>query len=154
MRRGDANPIFLRTIQTLLCQGRRAGNLKHFFYASSLLCSVDINHYSSQDRGSLYRLVKFFSIDADLGADVVRVEAIGRFHVHLPDGIFLFTARALVAMWSCLAERHWAAQFGKVRCVILILEVVYHANIRIRRLVATAVPYLSARATHSSFYQT
>ena len=153
MRRGDANPIYLRIVQTLLSQGGRAGSLKHFFYAS-LLCSADINHYSSQDKGGLCRLVKFFSIDADLGADVVRVAAIGRFQVHMPDGIFLSTARALVAMWACLAERHWAARFAKFRCVILILEVVYHASIRIRQLVTKAVPYLSARATHSSFYQT
>ncbi len=119
-----------------------------YFDGACPLCTAEIGHYRKLDRSNTVDFADVSAPDIVPGPDLVREQAMARFHVRLPDGQLLSGASAFAALWRQMPG--WWGILGKVagwRPVTLVLEVAYRAFLPVRPFLSGAVRRLRAGRT-------
>lgn len=120
-----------------------------YYDGSCPLCTAEIGHYAARDAEERLRFVDVSSAGADLGPDLTRSEAMGRFHVRRPDGALLSGASAFVAIWQALPGWRWAARIARLPGVTPLLEVAYRLFLPIRPALSRLALRLGIRAENA-----
>ena len=109
----------------------QAPDLTVYFDGSCPLCTLEINHYKRQSGAQKLCFVDASS-SADLGNDLPRETALGRFHVREANGTLLSGARGFVAIWAILPRWRCAARLADLPAVTPLLELAYRGFLPLR----------------------
>ena len=109
----------------------QVSELTVYFDGSCPLCTLEIDHYKRQSGAQKLCFVDASS-SPDLGSDLPRETALGRFHVREANGALLSGARGFVAIWSILPRWRWAARLAGLPAVTPLLEVAYRGFLPLR----------------------
>ena len=110
---------------------RHTPDLTVYYDGSCPLCSLEIDHYKRQSGAEALCFVDASS-SADLGNDLNRDTALGRFHVRDAKGELLSGARGFVAIWAILPRWRWAAWLAGLPAVTPLLELAYRGFLPMR----------------------
>jgi predicted DCC family thiol-disulfide oxidoreductase YuxK len=95
-----------RTSHPAVCAGPPGhipGKLTVHYDVACPLCRREIDFYRGRGGAGLVEWVDAAGSDAELLApDLVRADALARFHVRLPDGTLESGSRGFAALWSVL----------------------------------------------------
>ena len=150
MRSADTNLMVLQAAKALPYQGKETEVPILYFDDYCSLQSAEIKYYASQDGSCQRRFIDVSAKDSNLGSGLVCSAAMRHFHVRLPDGVLLPSARVFMAVWASLPGWQWAAQLANVPGVIVILELAYRTFLRVRPLLAKMAGYFGAQAARGS----
>ncbi|WP_019015875.1 thiol-disulfide oxidoreductase DCC family protein [Elioraea tepidiphila] len=99
------------------------------------ICSREIAQYRKAEGGDRLAFVDVSTCGAEaLGPDLSRDAALARMHVRRADGTLASGAAAFAELWQQLPKLAWAGRIASSALVLPVLEVGYHAFLRIRRL--------------------
>jgi predicted DCC family thiol-disulfide oxidoreductase YuxK len=112
--------------------GHEEGRLKVYFDGGCPLCRSEIAHYRKLDAAGRVDFVDLSSPAADIGPDLSREAALGRFHVRGRDGELESGAAAFVRLWKELPGWRWLAVMARVPGVVWIMERAYRGFLPIR----------------------
>ena len=77
------------------------------------LCRAEIGHYASREGADQICFLDAADAQTDLGQDLDRATALGRFHVRKDDGKLVSGAAGFVAIWSTLPRWRWLATMAR-----------------------------------------
>lgn len=103
-----------------------------YYDGSCPLCTFEIGHYKAQEGGDQLAFVDVSREGVDPGPDLTTKQAMGRFHVRLPDGSLKSGARGFVEIWGALPKWRWAARIAKLPGVTPLLEGAYRVFLPLR----------------------
>jgi predicted DCC family thiol-disulfide oxidoreductase YuxK len=110
-----------------------------FFDGSCPLCASEIDLY---DRADCLQSLCFVDVSSDgfLGdAQITKAQALGRFHVRLPDGRQLSGAKGFIEVWRVLPSWHWMTKLAERPGVATVLELLYRLFLPLRPLIAACM---------------
>lgn len=106
------------------------------------LCRLEISHYRRQRGAERIRFVDVTDCSFELGPDLPRDKAMGRFHARLPTGELQSGAAAFVEIWKLLPRWRLAAMLARLPGATPALEVGYRLFSPVRPHLARMVSRL------------
>lgn len=107
------------------------------------LCRFEIDHYRSRKGADAIRFVDAAQPGTDLGDDLHRDIALGRFHVRHGDGTLTSGAAGFIALWAKLPGWRVVARLAGLPGIRHMLELAYRMFLPIRPYISRAVGRLS-----------
>ena len=99
------------------------------------VCSREIAHYQRQPGAQACHWVDAAHCPPDaLGPGLARAQALGRFHVRLPDGRLLDGAAGFAALWQALPAWRWLGRLAQAAPVRPLAALAYSSFLLLRRL--------------------
>ena len=89
------------------------------------LCRLEIGHYRAQQGSERIAFIDVSDPLAVPGADLTRHDALGRFHVRLPNGELKSGASAFIEIWKLLPRWKLSAGVASLPGATPALDVVY-----------------------------
>ena len=96
------------------------------------LCRAEIHHYASRKGADEICFLDASHPENDLGDNLDRDSALGRFHVRKEDGSLMSGAAGFVAIWSALPGWRWLARAARIPGMTPLLELLYRGFLPIR----------------------
>lgn len=123
----------------------RDETLTIYYDGACPLCRAEIAHYGAIDEARKLRFVDASASETDLGPDLPRAAALGRFHVRKADGTLVSGAAGFVAIWSVLPRWRWAGRLARLPGVTPLLEVLYRGFLPLRPYISRLFARLTGR---------
>lgn len=114
-------------------------DLTVYYDGACPLCTLEIDHYKTQQGAEHIRFVDASAANAPLGPDLNQPEALARFHVRDRDGTLLSGAQGFAAIWRVLPKWRWLAAITRFPGVLWIMERGYRAFLPLRPALARRV---------------
>ena len=113
----------------------RPAQLTVYFDGACPICSGEMAYYRRQRGAESCAWVDASACaDADLGADLPRDVALGRFHVRRADGQLIAGVRGFAALWRVLPRTAWLGRLASVGPMPALLEIAYLGFLKLRRV--------------------
>lgn len=112
------------------------GQLTVYYDGACPLCSIEIAHYKRQQGSEALTFVDASDPATDLGDDLDRETALGRFHVRDGAGVLVSGARGFTRIWQVLPRWRPLVRLARLPGVTPLLELAYRGFLPLR-------PYLS-----------
>lgn len=109
-----------------------------YFDGSCPLCQAEIAHYRGQDGASQLSFRDVSQPGEHLAPDLVREQAMARFHVRRSDGQLVSGAAAFVSIWRLLPRWRWAARIAALPGMMALLKGAYWLFLPARPALASA----------------
>ena len=116
-----------------------------YHHGSCPLSRKEIPHYRRQQGAETLTFVDVSDPACDLGSDLDRRAAMGRFHVRMPDGRLQSGAAGFAAVWHHLPAWRWPARLTRLPGMLTALEVGYRLSLPARPLIAGMVTRFTRR---------
>ena len=123
-----------------------APSLTVYFDGACPVCSKEIAYYQRQAGAQDCEWIDASRCtDAQLGADLSRETALGKFHVRHPDGKLTSGMGGFAALWRVLPKTAWLGRIASLRPIVFLLEQAYRVFLAVRPLwrPAAAIPGLT-----------
>ncbi len=105
------------------------------------VCSREIAHYQRLPGAQACQWVDAAQCPPEaLGPGLARAQALGRFHVRLPDGRLLDGAAGFAALWQAMPGWRWLGRLAASAPVRPLAALAYNAFLLLRRLWRPSAP--------------
>ena len=130
-----------------------APSLTVYFDGACPVCSKEIAYYQRQVGAQACEWIDASRCtDAQLGADLSREAALGKFHVRHPNGKLTSGMGGFAALWRVLPKTAWLGRVASLKPVVFLLDQAYRVFLAVRPLwrSATAGPALADGTTKAT----
>lgn len=111
----------------------RVEKLTVYYDGSCPLCRREIGFYQRRRGADAIDWLDVADGDnANVAPDLLRSEALARFHVRLPDGTLESGARGFAALWSAMPGFGWLGSIAQSRIAHPLMESAYRGFLKVR----------------------